>query len=86
MRVGPKRATIAGMNLAGIGIAALVMGAVLIGVSVAGGSPAAFWSVLYSEAKSLVAALGPTLAIVVGAWIGFRGVRDPEPAPSPPPE
>lgn len=30
----------------------------------------------YSEVKSLVAALGPTLAIIVGAWIGFRGVRD----------
>ena len=64
-----------GMNPRGIALAALVFVVTLVAASVvAPGTPSAFWSVLYAEAKSWAAALGPTLAIIVGAWIGFRGV------------
>ena len=56
---------------------AAIVALLLIGVSVVvPAGPAVFWSTFYGEIKDWGATLGPTLAIIVGAWIGFRGVRE----------
>lgn len=79
MRVGPKRATIAGMNLAGIGIAALVLGAVLIGVSVVVADPEpAFWPWLWArivEVQTMVGAIVGLVGLGGVAWANAAATR-----------